>query len=896
MNTIKEYFREAINDPGRRFVFPSMVAADFWSRYIVEHCGIEAVARQRFLSWDEFKERFTSAKRREKPANLLVRTIFCAGEVAVNAQSPYLTTLINPEYRTQAQNFVSFLRQALPKLRMVVRPGPAFGEGILSDYQALYVRYQTFLGNNGYFEPAYEDPACVGLDGRYAILFPDVIEDFADYQDILAARPDVSLMRFPGTGDRIRLRAFDNSVEEIRGVLSYAGSLLDSGQASVNDMAITVAGLEGYREYLEDEARILSVPLDFRQGMPVISYGAGRFYRLIQDVVDDSFSFNSMKALLLNRLIPWKQTAEFEALVRFGMDQHCVRNYRRGNGTIDVWEKSLKDNNSALLPVYRKFSGSLRALVGAATFAELKDLLLFFSRDYLDRPRWGDDGDRIIQFCMDVLENLVTAEKDLPGMGIPDPFRIFVSVLGERNYVRRSATAGIPVYDYRVSAGIMPAHHFLLNASQDRTRVSFSPLSFLRDDLRERLGRADRDATKDFLALYRQSGDAVHVSFARTSFEGYQVPPRDFDPAPGLPSEGWTARPYRDERALWCADAGKAPEPSVLLGVQKAGFGRGLRTVLAPKGTDYRHERITDRTVLQAIDAATKTASGLRRVSATTLDEYAACPFELFLSRIMGLEEADTTIQFLDAKTIGILFHQIVADLFLRIQEKDGRFNGDHLDDYRALLRSCIAAATTDMAQTAGAFMRPVVSAYELRVELFLEGFLDEERLRMNGFAIESVERNEKLEDASRQLSYEGRMDRVSSRTGPDGGRCFSVIDYKKGSIDRLKREIRNPEKYTPSFQLPLYVFLLETRGEPVEAAYYYSFEKTGLATVFGPDPGGEPWVTREEFDRLVGSMHDWIDRYTTALRNGDLQEATTRAGCAECALSDICRARFIIR
>jgi hypothetical protein len=891
MENVTSFFRSTIADPGQRYVFPSEVAADFWSRAVLERCGIEAVARDRFLSWDEFKEGFAGTDRPEKPANILFRTICCADMIRENAESPFLSSIIRPEFASSAEQFVPYLRRILPSLGLFSGVPPTRDDALIADCRELYRRYSGLLARSGYFEPAYLRPDFASLDGRYAIIFPEVIEDFNEYRELLAGKPGIDLISAPPAVRTEPLLSFDNSLDEIRGVLSRVGSLIDSGESDLGDIVLTIPGLDGYRRYLADEARLLAIPLDFRQGGPASSYGAGRFYQLIADVVDDYFSFETMKALLLNRLVPWKNEKAFRALIRFGSEKHCVRNYKRRGKTVDVWDLSLEGNS--LLAVYRDLRGYLNGIASSPSFSELKRRLVVFTGKYLDRPRWGEEEDRVVEFCMDVLENLVRAEADLPDLSVPSPFRLFLSVLKEKNYVRRSAEPGIPVYDYRVSAGIEPAHHFIMNASQDRTAVFFSSLPFLRDDQKETLKRPDVDATGTFMNLYRQSGSSVRFSFARESFSGYQVPPGGFDPMTGIEAASgpeWSDRPLRTERRFWL---GSGPAPSSLGPVQRSGFLAASATLLEPKGLDYAKDRAEETEVAAAILAKTRSDSGFVRVTATWLEEFAECPLAFFLTRILRLEEEKNAIEFLDDRAIGNLYHRIVALLFERIAAEDGVFRADREGDYRLILGECIETASAELEASDGAFLRPVLAAFALRVERFLETFLAAERGRFSGYAVAGIERTESWEGNG--IRYEGRMDRLSSRLDTDGTSAYTIFDYKKGRLDDLKARMKAPEKRGAAYQFPLYSFLLEKNGKPVEAAFYYSFEKSGFQCVFSPREEG--WIGREDFDAQVASLGTAVGNFASMVRSGRFPALGVRTGaCASCRVADACRARFVIR
>jgi hypothetical protein len=440
---------------------------------------------------------------------------------------------------------------------------------------------------------------------------------------------------------------------------------------------------------------------------------------------------------------------------------------------------------------------------------------------------------------MELLADLVEAEEDFASdirAADLNPYRFWISTLGDRLYVPRGAAApsttpepetenmpdaratggdGIAVFPYRVSAGLEPGYHFIVGASQDATRVALSHYPYLREDQKERLSLSDRDLSVQFSALYEQSGERVYLSCSRETGSGAQLAAgyfvrtrRVLDAARGdlrarvsaalegpdsatPPPVRAAAGQYSTERLFW---AGGSPIlfPDRLYPQQEAGFHYQLATGLSRRGRDFTREVVADPEALRTLLSAQESEShpGLLRMSAAHLEKYTECPFAYLVRYGLLVSEEPFDVDYAGAASTGSYYHDVVERLYRSIHRLTGTFNPESLDEYRAVLNRMIG----DMAD------RPSVRTFPSHdgqvpvpgtVPLFpplLEVFRAD-ALKLLGLLLEAdsiAERNNELAAAEDWYSCElpepgvhlfGRIDRITRNT--ESG-TFVLVDYKK--------------------------------------------------------------------------------------------------------------------
>jgi hypothetical protein len=934
---IEEVLRPLLRDRSVRFVFPSEVCAEAWlARVLRFEDGPRALEAERFLGWDRLKEK--AADRGEKASvDDSIRRIFAAHALAGNAEAPFLSSILPREYAGEWRSFAGYVSARLPALGALpaaLRATGVQGKGLgsggaratsdarLSDWLTLRERYEAFLGGIGRFEPSFEPRELRELSGTTIIFFPELIEDFDQYKAALSSCPSVRLVSLPANAPEVKLRRPETALAELRETLSEIGSLLDGGEGAepmeATDIAITVAGLERYRPYLEREAALLSVPLALRSGSPLAATPGGRLFAAMRDTASSGFSFDALRDLLLSPAWPWKSPGMGKGIIRDGMRLHAIASWPESGDpgvkrrVVDAWERSLSGRNKSW---YLALRSKIRDITGAKDFAGLLRSYNVFKIEFLSPAgeEWDEAADLTLARCVVELEKLVRAQ-DETKLDAPDAFGLFMRVLESTQYVSAKGQAGVSVYDWRVGAGIQPKRHFILHASQEALVARYRGFDFLGEDLREKL-RPDRDAAGDFIAAYARSGESVSFSCPLAGFDGEEAAHGSLvslsrgDDARGEDAEGWTCAANADsgyrEEALWLS--GKGSAPSRLHKAQRDGLAaaEAAHAVVSGEGAC-----LEPRAAAKAASRLVRTGESSISLDATAIDYYRSCPYAYLYLRLLEAAPEASGISFVDAFFLGDVYHAALEALFARIKAEDGRFRPDRVDAYRLFLGSCLGEAFGRLAAKRGAFVAIVLEAYRGMLEAYLSGLLETELEKFPNLEIEALEEELELSypdfapsgSGSMGVVLRGRIDRISrSEKGA------VIVDYKKGRIPERSQVAPDDSGNIAEAQIPCYLRLVTASGEDVDSAWYVSIEgndrlPAGSAVrAFGDvDAKGKgSYVGREGLEGLLASFDAALGDTVRGITAGSYPLApkdTQKDACRDCGARGICRERYALR
>lgn len=905
-------------------VFPSQAVADAWAQASPGRFGLGAVETDRFLGWDRYKELCLSTRRDERPADRLARTIWAADLLVRHGHKPLLQRLAGPGKPSAA--FVTFfasLPPALERSAALIKAASAQGSGgtsdpALADILVLRDDYAAFMATKGLFEPAWQALGA-GVRGRAALFAPELMEDFDAYEAGIRAAPDqVGLYPlppgpgpsgpgFPGTGLPPPLLAFPNAFEEYRWTFLEIGRLLEGG-LTPEDLVVSIPGIEDSWAWVEKAAAQAGIPVALKGGRALSDSPFGRLLRNLRACAQGSFSFESLKALLLDRFLTWRQAEAARDLLRFGVDYHAYASYSSEGKVLDIWEESFATvgGHGDLAAWYAKLRGSILLLNSSRSFAALKKAIFAFRRDFLDETGWDEGEIALVQRSMVELEGLARAEAELGMAGrLPNPLSLLLASLESTTYVAQSAAGGgrVAVYPYRVAA-LHPAQvHFVLGSSQEGVRVAYSSLPFLREDQKEALGQEDRDVSRDFLSAYAASGNSS-FSYAVEAFTGWSVPHPYFSgpgsAPPVAPANFASMRdscPLRAEAAAW---RGEAPLPARLLGFQTRAF---LAGAMGPGGPGLeaprpRYDLKSTAAVgaLEAIGPRIHRKDGALRLSATLLKEYLSCPFAWLLRRGLGLEEETTGVGFFDNLLAGNLAHAALRDLLAAMGEL-GPIQARLVPEYMAAVDKALASLLPAFEVQEGPFLRPMFAAYAPllgdRLRRLVDALMAEPGSEAGRLELD-------LERPYPELGavLQGRLDRLGILPG---GACH-IVDYKKRGlpakdalISAARAEEGGQEREAQAsdlgdFQIAAYRALCEAGGLEVGRASYWSIEDAKALVVLGE--GG--LLPADDYGPELGALDKALAVVASGIGRGDFRTAGPGSGaCKDCSWKAICRTRY---
>lgn len=823
-----------------------------------------------------------------------VRILFLYEQLERNSRDPFLRQIIPTQYRQDSLVFLQTLQRLLPVLHRIaaVRTDwPYFSRDKLGDLENLYATYRTFLAEADLFEPNYERPRFQPGEKTYLLFFPELIEDFPEFADLIAQQAQLTCIPIPAAvREHTTVQVFETILEEIRTTMLRVAKLLDT-KSDPHGIILTVGDLEELEPLLRREAELFAIPLQIHRGKPLSDFPQGRFFQKVFSAAESSFSVIAMKALLLCRSIPWKQEMLCNGLIRLGLDSRIVRN----TAAADSWRLSIEsarlNGNPRNLPLgrisgfYTTLKNQIMEIADAKSFSDLKNSLISFSASFLDLTRLSDEELKIFQFTLDSLEELDRAGEfvSVPQNSV---FRIWWIYLHQRLYVPRQHTPGISVYPYRVSEGMYPEQHFVINASQGATSHTPHRYPFLKLHEEEYLGDVHSDLSAAHLQLYSHSGEKVSFSYSRRDFQRSNLPPPLFlrnNITAETPKQADHPDPYDLERNAWIEGNTFALQPT-----QKDGYLSASVGAPAAKRIDVTSHQLQDKRLIHSLQNRLRNEEGRFRISATALERFSLCPFQFLFEHLLEVGSEEYEPMMIDPREFGILMHRVLQAFFHQLMESDaqGKLFPDRREEYCERIRSIVSKVCIDFRRKNPALLEPIWAEMRHRVEELALTFLDVD------FAVMSEEQTQGCEIQLQVLLSDidsllvGKIDRINHN--PTG---HTVVDYKKKHVPN-KADIFSDEP--ESMQMPFYIYLMNENNLPVSRAAFYSFENGRYHFVFGGPRTN--MADTDSIQRSIELVKERIFRMRDRILSGDFRiEKSSQVECSRCRLQEICRHHYLL-
>ena len=908
---IVDCIRRYGKDARTRFVFPSRIASRLWMHRALTLTGLPAVPAEMFIAWDAFKADCCIAHAKDRsPASQIIRLLFAYHITAANASAarPFLQSLIPPDYAADGAIFAQWIAGILPQLDHWKKRMAQHGAGTdaeVADLHFLTQAYTEFLDSHSLFEPSWTGAEFVPHAQRYILFYPELMEDFEEYRSLLAERPEVSVLPAPPfMPESVSFVPFDTMREEIRSAVLSIEQLLMDG-VSADAIALSVAGIEETVPYLKREFALRSIPAEFRLGFKLGEQQAGRIFPLLERCVQEHYSFESLKTLLLNPHIPWKHSEQIQAVISFGIKNNCLVSWKDDNRYKNVWKEAFKlpipynphrsfeeeqaEREQAqewLLP----FMQAAERLVHAQGFTDMHRQYFLFRNRYLIPDDFSLEDNAVIGRCITLMQELIKLESDFADC-LPDrPYSFFTAQLSREIYVPQNTGRAVSIFPFRVAAATPFEYHFVLNCNQKASRVIYQKLPFLRKDKRETLGVTEKDATQAFFAVYAQYGN-VRFSASEQTFSGFTV-------TNGIFAAAFASRPDSCEDALQleCEFFKQAcPMPPALYSVQKTGFER-FAALKKERNFSFLTMPFNGRLpALTQMLAAGHYEDGLFRISQSNLALFFNCAVKWFLSSALHINEEDTDAELFNPRYIGIICHRILERLYHRIREADTFFISAHLPDYTVWAQQIFDEIVHSQTDFRGPLAAPFIESIKKRSLQSIAFVLAFDAEKLNGYTPYMMEGA--LQHRSGNILYHGLIDRIAYQQAE--GRAV-ILDYKSGKVPAAA-------DYTPEdmrdFQIPMYVFLAEREllKQDVAHAFFLDITKEEIKYIINDKEaipqGRSHSKTREAFEPSVQAFLKAADEYAQQAKREDFrkQAAVQWQDCAGCAFHAVCRTTFTV-
>ncbi len=224
----------------------------------------------------------------------------------------------------------------------------------------------------------------------------------------------------------------------------------------------------------------------------------------------------------------------------------------------------------------------------------------------------------------------------------------------------------------------------------------------------------------------------------------------------------------------------------------------------------WRDPRVEQSIAPTPITPSAPSAAALlpRRISASAVEALRDCPYRFFAKAMLRLREADELERDLEKRDYGTWLHAVLHQFHLT------RLKPEAVSIEAARL---IVMATAWQAESGldDAEFLPFATSLRALAPRYVEWLHDRDRQGLQ-WRLGEFERVVSLPEFE-GASLEGHIDRIDV-LGPDGESGTELIDYKTGSVDALKRRVKEPLEDT---QLAFYAAILpDTLKLPLRAAY----------------------------------------------------------------------------
>lgn len=878
-NGLAEFLCEAVKDKSNTFVFSTDVVMNSWIDYLItnpEKTGLSALPLERFTAWDKFKNNFLHSSEENKTSiPSILRKVFISNLIDKNAESPFFKRIINPDFKDHASSFTDWLTGLLPSLKLWHKLKEESGtpyDDEDSDYKTLYEKYSSFLDEHDFFEPSWLDAEFSG-DQKFIIIYPEVLEDFFDYEESLKKSEQITIVRLPqasiNDSNKINCYKYSDSRKELRRTILQIRKLVEDKKASYTDITLSVPDLDTWRPYIERELTKYCIPFVIKAGLPLIKKTAGKIFTEIQDCYSSDFSFDSIRALLLDSYIPWKNAEKdtIEQLIREGNRMHCLFNFEQKDGTKrDIWKEALKNSKGEKdeleLRFYENLKERITKICNAKSFSDIQQQWNAFKTTFLDMEDFDLEANNIISRCIVHLNELIQIEKDFIekfDLKISSPYSFFLNILNKKTYTPQNTKPGLLVYPYKLSASANYKYQFVMDASQNSIEVPNKKLSFLNGIKRKELGLIEKDrefnASRAIISLYAKHNEdsgpdeksVVTFSFAEESFSGFEIV-HNFLNIVNKNSDGKITEPLKEldkddfilnEKNLFLNQA--SPRQGFFSEAQKEHFngwykinekrltGTQKKEALSDDAKKIIHEYLCEnRNKDEKPDLKDKIL-----MTQTDMKYFFECPRKWLMNNAFNIEEDSLDTELIDRFDMGNVYHDVLEHFMkdykilqepLPCTNEEGLFENETeikqklsehtkatIQDYKQKFRDSpltllmLNSQTEEISQTIFDFLSILLKKYD-------ENATAKKDLGFGGLYVHKVEEKLSTGIPDEKYGYYGKIDCLLSKNRIDQAiESVILIDYKTSKLPAAKDCKIDDEGKIKDFQVPTYMTLINS-------------------------------------------------------------------------------------
>ena len=840
--TEKEKLYRLIDD-GYTLVFPTEESARVFSvSYVLDlQKGLLADS---VIAFDKFEKLFYPDDGRSEitDSQRIVFSYYAAENLS--GLFRYFVSEDHPEIKGRLHTFIASMLGRLDEVMSVtVRKRDA-----LADAMLVRAEYSRYLSELNLRDKVLEEPFIPADLGKYAIVMPSAFPKERKLLKLLSSSGNVRFIDSETSLDT-PLYVFSNEKSEIRAMFLKIRKLIDNG-TDLSDIVIVTAALERVSPYLEKEAYLHDIPLDFVSGASPLSYPAGSFLSMLRDIYQSHYSIESLKSLFLDPAIPFSRPDALRAFIARAISDSVSFASAKDDRYARIDSEEIGD-------IYRTFRKDLDALMRETRPERITPLLHALMSHMLIKDQFnGNEDDKdTYSFAMNALQDFLadTGKAGSAGFGFSIPlFPEFISYLEGIMYVPRKKAGGIKIYPFTQDAAVYAPYRFIISLNESDGAKRVKDAAFFSDyELDE---RGEEDITENILRAYDAFSDNLYLSAASETYEGAVLPLMKLRQEKGNID---LDDPWRYECSL--TDGRIYP-------LQREGFDKAMHSSLK--------RRIYSEDIARGMNG--KPEKGTLMLSFSKVDKYRQCPFAYAMRyRFLLDENRHFVSEETDNLEIGTRLHSVMEQFYKeggrwpekRIPEifdqemdlwQDGKRHGDD--------GSIVSVRASDL--------RPSQNMVINIRKRFLQNMIDL-AIRMNDEAEvfeDGVERNFRSDSEGHGYILDGKADRIASM--PEG---LVIYDYKKG------RAFSKDKITDKSLQFYIYRLLVERElSMHVARASFVTLTDGKISD-----------IDLSESDDYVLSV---LDEAAEGMRKGSWTALPDEDKCGSCSFRMICRRRFTVQ
>lgn len=926
---IKDCISGEIENRNTVFVFPTQICASMWCDKSLEFSGKTAVALERFIAWDDFKSSAIRSSCQNKTAvPSAMRSIFAENIIQKNAAQPFFKNIINVEFAKNAERFSTWIASLLPSLSLWKKKfeqSNAEADDEDSDFLELYQRYSDFLSENNLFDPAWETPPFYSDGKKYVIFFPEILMDFTEYKTILESSDDIALVSIPA---ELKTEVFPdgyfytNSRIELKEVAHYVRNIHAEKKIRWDKIAVSVPNLDTYGPYLDREFELYQIPHVLKNGTPLSGSGVGRFFNQLKECKSENFSYRTVKNLLLNKELPWKEPGVNDMLILFGRENNCLCSYEYNGKNVDVWEEAFLhpldfSAKERIEPFYSELKKCVSNIVNAKTFAEIRTFYFSFREKFFDfsSENFSEQNDNILSRCISELGSLIDLEEQFSESSvfeIASPYRFFCSYLDGKMYVPQNSERGVQILPYRTACCAPFDVHIVVDASQSSTSVVYTQLPFLSDDKRKKLGFSnDENVSQDFILLYKMSAQVEALfTCSEKTFDSYEflnsyLSEKDCRPKKKCSGETFVKDDsYARERNSYLEND-KTLFPEMIFSAEKIGFENWRKTEVPVELSKKLSAEKKENSLSEILEEKI-IRNGKVLLSVSKLNLFYSCPRKFLFKQIYGVEQEGNAAELIDKFEIGNLNHKIMElfcaeikqkNMTLQVADETNALPETHLQILKTAVDEAIE--NEEISHLGKSLLITSRTAIEKKITSAVLRFSK----LFSGYSVLETETEYKYIPDGKKYEINLRIDCLLC--SPDG-ECV-LVDFKNTDSAFPKQCFYEPEKKSaPNFQLPVYKFAVEHCGKTqrtVSACLFFALEKSNTEKKILFSEIDEQKLKKKEDENALFALtqekcFELIDECAEMILNHDFvpeKIGVEHTTCRSCMYKSMCRRTFAV-